>query len=270
MSNVAGAHAPDSLGTACGHAIAALVTAIVAALIWAAPADAKAGLTRNQVFELQFRLDQMKFDAGRPDGVAGHRTERAAAAAMSQLGLSPDTGPETLLSELRKATASMEGILLPDGRRQLLVFTDQGTPLILTMVSFGRMSVDEAGSYVRDHDVDGSPIYSDRADTSIRQAAEMPLLPGIAFGYEVEVPAPPRNERLEIEAVTVWPGSEAEADRSDDYSHVYLKKVSNPRYWWWQFDDDVSDVRQGLWRMSLVNRGDRIVSRQIMIGKPGD
>lgn len=244
-----------------------MLSMIVVAIFWTAPVAARQSFTRDEIFEIQFRLDQMGLDAGTPDGVAGPRTQHAIAAALARLGL-PDAGSEKLLAELRKATASIEGVLLPDGRRLLLVFTDQGTPLILTMVSFGRMSMDSSGAYVRDHEADGSPIYSHFVDASVAQTDEMPLLPAIAFGYEVDVPVPPKGERLQIDTVTIWPGSEDETSRSDRYAHVYLKKESNPRYWTWTFGKDVSQVRQGLWRMALVNRGQQLVSRPMMIRKP--
>lgn len=249
-----------------GAAVALLPT-VLTGLFWTAPVAAGEDLTRNEVFELQFRLDQMKLDAGWPDGVAGARTRNAIAAARSRLGLPSDAGPETLLAELRKATASMEGIILPDGREALLVFTDQGTPLILTVESFGRMTIDKFGQYVRDRDTDGSLLRSTRADVTIANSAAMPLEPRSAFGYKVDVPAPPRGERLAIMEVTTWPGNEQQADRSSGYEHVYLKSVSNPRYWWWQFNDDVSGARQGLWRMSLMNNGQELIARQIIIGK---
>lgn len=267
MSIVVSTHTINRMRRTCLPALAALAPAIVTVLIWAAPAAAQAGLTRNQVFELQFRLNQMKFDAGWPDGIAGARTRNAVAAARSRLGLPADAAPETLLAELRKATASMEGFPLPHGHEALLVFTDQGTPLILTVESFGRMDIDEFGKYVRDRDTDGSLIRSTRADVTIGNDAAMPLEPRIAFGYKVDVPAPPRGERLAIMEVTTWPGNEQQADRSSGYEHVYLKSVSNPRYWWWQFNDDVSGARQGLWRMSLMNNGQELIARQIIIGK---
>lgn len=240
---------------------------IAVAIFWTAPAVARENFTRDEIFEIQFRLDQMDLDAGTPDGVAGPRTQHAIAAALDRLGLS-DAGSEQLLPELRKATASIEGILLPDGRRQLLVFTDQGTPLILTVMSFGRMQFDSAGTYIRDHEADGTPIYSELGDASVAKTAEMPMLPRIEFGYEVNVPAPPKGERLEVDVVTVWPGSEELATRTDSYGHVYLRKEPNPRYWSWQFGDDVSKARQGLWRMALANRGEQLVSRTMMIGNP--
>lgn len=92
----------------------------------------------------------------------------------------------------------------------------------------------------------------------------MPLQAGIAFGHQVPGPAPPSGERLQIDHVVVWP------ERLDDgttkmsayiFEHVYLKRESNPCYWFHHFEGRPSDQYEGQWSIRLENRGIVLLSR---------
>jgi hypothetical protein len=225
--------------------------------------------SRNEIFETQFRLNQLELDAGPPDGVAGPRTERAIEAAMARFGLRNASSDE-LLAKLREATDGIEGIARPGGQTDLLVFTDEGTPLILSVMSFGHMHRGGSTKVVRDRDRDGTPIFTNRGgDHAIDEIGTVPLSPGASFGYQVRVPSPPSGERLRIDHVTGGPlPGEAPGIHASRYEHIYLKRTSNPRWWWWSFPDDVSEDQEGVWSMSIENRGRRLISRSIAAEMP--
>ncbi|MEX0956385.1 MAG: peptidoglycan-binding domain-containing protein [Rhizobiaceae bacterium] len=247
------------------------MTILAAGALLIQPGRSAAGeLSRNETFEMQFRLNQLKLDAGAPDGIAGSRTRRAIDAATARFGL-PNASPDKLLAKLREETDEIEGIARSGGQIDLLVFTDEGTPLILTVMSFGRLHSSGSTKVVRDRDRDGTSIFTNSGGNHLMEEIDVvPLGPGASFGYKVHVPPPPRGERLQIDHVTVRPSlpGEAPGTHTSRYEHIYMKRSSNPRYWWWRFSDDVSKNPEGIWSMALENRSRRLISRSIAAEMP--
>jgi hypothetical protein len=243
-------------------------------LIFAAflsPSKSKAldALTRNEIFELQFHLEQLGYDTGNPDGRVGQRTLAAVQAYGVATGV-PGEMSEALLSKTREATTDIEGLEKGNGEIDFLVFTDQGTPLIFAVENIGRIHKGESRTIVRDRDVDGSPIYSDKFTMHFEATYNIPLLVGVAFGYQVRVPAPPSGERLQINHVVVWPEKLEDGSTkmsSYTYEHIYLRRESNPRYWFHAFEGQPQDRYEGDWSMRLVNRGAVLLSRTFTLTK---
>ncbi len=253
------------------------VFAIAAALLHAVGARAQDAdtLSRDDVFQVQFHLNQLGFDAGRPDGVAGPVTKSAVRAFARSEAADPALSEE-LLSRLRKAAAGIEGYRHEDGAIDLLVFTDEGTPLILSVLNHGRIFKTPSKRYVREHDRDGTPIKSSRFTVShIGPADAIPYAPNVTFGYEVRVPAPPAGERLQIDHAVQWPLRQADGTvrYRDGYvsEHIYLRTPNfNPRYWTWTMGDPVTpeqvDYYSGVWKVEIRNRGRPLIVRDFVVG----
>ena len=244
---------------------------ISAAFILPSKSDAQDALTHNEIFELQFHLSQLGYYTGSPDGHAGRQTTAAVKAYGTATGARGEMS-ETLLSQVREATKDIEGLVKGHGEIDFLVFTDQGTPLIFAVEKIGRIYKDESQKIIRDYDVDGLPIYSNVfAVSHVDPTLDIPLLAGVAFGYQVRVPTPPSGERLQINHVVVWPerledGSTKTSTYS--YEHIYLKREGNPRYWFHHFEKKPSDRYKGNWSIRLENRGTVLLSRTFVLGTP--
>jgi hypothetical protein len=236
-------------GAAIARRLLPAILAMFIALV-AAPATAQ-DLNRNQVFELQFRLSQLGFDAGRPDGRVGGRT-RTALAAFADANGTADELTTAALNEVRGAARAIEGIARPDGAIDFLVFTDEGTPLILTVEAVGRIFKTASEETIRDYDTDGSPIYSNRFRVSHVEATfDLPREAGVVFGVKVHVPGPRSGERLRIDHVVSRPERLPDGTvRFEDhvYDHIYLKQENNPRYWYWHFETRPDETHAGDWR----------------------
>jgi peptidoglycan hydrolase-like protein with peptidoglycan-binding domain len=257
---------------AAGAAIARRLLPATLAVLLAAVATAASAedLTRNQIYELQFRLNQLGFDAGRPDGSVGGRTRAALSAFASANDTIADLTP-AVLAHVRAEARSVEGIQRPDGSIDFLVFTDQGTPLVLTVEAVGRIHKTEGEETIRDYDTDGSPIYSNRFSVSHVEATfDLPREAGVVFGVKVNVPGPPRGERLRIDHVVSRPERLADGTvRFEDhvYDHIYLKQENNPRYWYWHFETQPDESHAGDWRFHLENAGEILMSRVFRVGE---
>lgn len=234
------------------------------------------GLSRDGIFQVQFHLNQLGFSTGRPDGVTGPATRSAVDAYERSEGREFGLSQE-LLNQLRQATAGIEGYRQTDGSIALLVFTDEDTPLILSVLNYGQIFKTPSRSYVREYDRDGTPIKSNRFSVShIGPADEIPYEPKVSFGYQVRVPAPPRGERLQIDHVVQWPLKQSDGSTryEDNYvsDHVYLKKPNfNPRYWTWQMGETVNADQiayySGVWKIELRNRGKTLMVRDFIVGR---
>lgn len=118
--------------------------------------------------------------------------------------------------------------------------------------------------------MDGLPIYSNVfAVSHVDPTLDIPLLAGVAFGYQLRVPTPPSDERLQINHVVVWPerledGSTKTSTYS--YEHIYLKREGNPRYWFHHFEKKPSDRYQGNWSIRLGNRGTVLLIQNLRPG----
>lgn len=250
--------------------IVAVSLLISGAFILPSKSDAQDALTRNEIFELQFHLNQLGYDTGNPDGRAGQHTLAAIKAYGAAVGAGGEMS-EALLSQARESTRDIEGLVKGHGEIDFLVFTDQGTPLIFVVENIGRFYRDESHKIVRDHDVDGSRIYSDVFTVSdVDRTLDIPLSAGATFGYQVRVPTPPPGERLQINHVVVWPerledGSTKTSSYS--YEHIYLKREGNPRYWFHRFEKNPSDRYAGDWSIRLENRGTVLLSRTFTLTK---
>ncbi len=162
-------------------------------------------LSRNEIFELQFRLNQLGFDVGEPDGQMTSRTRRASSAFMRKAGLEaePDSA---LLERARTKSADVQGFVRKDGHVDLLVFTDEGFAQITRVEDWGLIHKSNSKTYVRDHDRDGRPLYAEHFDvSSMERRNDVPLGKWVSFGYKMYFPTPPTGQRLEIEQTIIRP-----------------------------------------------------------------
>ena len=221
-------------------------------------------LDRNQVFELQFRLNQLGFEAGRLDGEAGGRTRSATYRFADVHDTRADLTP-AFLAQVRAAARPIEGISNEDGSIDFLVFTDQGTPLILTVERIGRL--DQPMPAV----TQGAPTTSEEEPVESLASAEVSDLPredDAAFGVQVRVPTPPQGERLRVDQVVSEP--ERLADGTIRFTehvtrHVVLSKENNPQRWMWR-DDTLPEAEQAAaWRFTLENAGEILLTRTFRI-----
>jgi len=245
-----------------------LALAPLAALAQGEPAN------RNEIFQIQFRLNQLGFSAGEPDGSAGPQTKKAAAA-FAAAGGDAAEGAMTaaLLARLEEKTRDIEGWKRADGTIDFLVFTDEGTPLIFKVIAVGQIHKSPDTTYVRDRERDGSPIYSNSFRVShMSGTGNIPLAAGSAFGYRVQITPPPRGQRLQIDHIVFVPEPRPDGKvdfRPHPYQHVYLKRPgSTKRYWYWHFERTPSTAPAGTWRFALTNRGQTLISRDFELVRP--
>lgn len=255
----------------CNIAVAALA-AIWLALVPMAAFAQEDPTGRNDIFQIQFHLNQLGFPAGEPDGLTGPQTRKALANFAAANG--GDADPSTaLLARLQEKAKSLEGWKRKDGSIDFLVFTDQNTPMIFKVIAAGRIHKSPDRTYVRDRDTDGSPIYSNRFDVSHMSGIEnIPLAAGTAFGYRVRITPPPPGERLQIDHLVFEPYTTEDGKldyRLHVYEHVYLKPPSsNTRYWYWHFEREPTDARPGLWPFALNNSGATLIKREFELVRP--
>lgn len=222
-------------------------------------------LDRNAIFELQFRLDQLGYDAGVPDGRAGPRTLAAAAKYADYIGLPHDLSVE-LLSHATSDAANAEGWTRPDGETDLLVFTDEGSAQLVRVVGWGLIHKSKSEIYLRGYDRDGSKLLGEHFEvTDLEQISDISLKPWTTFGLKIIFPTPPRGERLEIDQSVTAPvvlddGSvEMETNVSQN---AFLKAPESTPWFWYRGIEEKADPRlAGDWTMSLGQNGHVLFSR---------
>jgi peptidoglycan hydrolase-like protein with peptidoglycan-binding domain len=214
-------------------------------------------LDYRQVFELQFRLNQLGFESGRVDGEVGGRTRAAVYRFADAHDTRADLTP-VFLAQVRAAARTIEGLPGEDGAIDFLVFTDEGTPLILRVNRIGRL---DGPVPVED------PTPASEADaTPVAASAvlDLPREQGVAFGVEVEIPTPPEGERLTVDQIVSEP--ERLADGTIRFTehvsrHTIRTEPVNPQAWVWRFAT-LPDSDQTLgWRFTLENAGNILLTR---------
>jgi peptidoglycan hydrolase-like protein with peptidoglycan-binding domain len=242
------------------------------ALSLPAMAQDESQLSRNEVFQIQFYLNQLGFPAGEPDGLDGPQTRKAAAdfaaANGGEAALTAD-----LLVRIEEKTRPLEGWKRADGSIDTLIFTDQNTALLFKVIAAGQIHKSPDKRYIRDQDTDGSPIYSNRFDVSHMTGTDnIPLAAGTAFGYHVRITPPPAGERLQIDHLVFEPYAKEDGAldyRLHVYEHVYLKPPgSNTRYWYWHFDRAPANAKPGIWPFALTNSGRTLIKREFELVRP--
>lgn len=232
-----------------------LACGMAAAVLLAAPQQAAAqGLDRNQVFELQFRLNQLGFNAGRLDGQAGGRTRSAVHRFADAHDTRADLTP-AFLALVRAEARSIEGLARDDGAIDFLVFTDEGTPLILTIEAIGQLS--------------GPQISAAAALPQGSDPIAIPGEAGVAFGVAVRVPTPPAGERLTIEHVVSEPRRLADGTiRFTEHvtRHAIPPDAADQQQWVWRFETPPDPIQADGWRFALENRGDILLTRTFKVG----
>lgn len=244
---------------------AALLALFVALLALPAVPVAAQELTRNQVFALQFYLNQLGHEAGRPDGKTGGRTRNALYRFAEATATNPAMTP-AYLARIRAAARSVEGFAGEDGAIDFLVFTDAGTPLILTVEAVGQV---ENGTIPKP-----VPDETDSAEDADPQTpaepapATLAARQGSAFGMQVRVPTPPEGERLQIDQVVSEPRRLADGTvtfTEHVERRVVLTGSDRPQLWVWRFDEAPTAANAGIWRFSLENAGDIVVTRTFRV-----
>ena len=242
---------------------AILFAAVLAGFSAAASAQE---LDRNQVFELQFRLNQLGFNAGRLDGEAGGRTRSATYRFADAHDTRADLTP-AFLAQVRAAARPIEGISNEDGSIDFLVFTDEGTPLILTVEMIGR--VDRPTPEPSQGEPAAAAEQEPAGALTSPEVSDRPREDHAAFGVQVRVPTPPEGERLRVDQVVSQP--ERLADGTIRFTeqvtrHVVLSEENNPQQWMWR-DDTLPEGEQAAgWRFTLENAGEILLTRTFQIG----
>jgi peptidoglycan hydrolase-like protein with peptidoglycan-binding domain len=229
-------------------------------------------LDRNAVFELQFRLDQLGYDAGVPDGRAGPHTRSAAAAFAAKAGVEPELSVEVLKAARMKAT-NVEGWTRPYGEVDLLVFTDEGTAQLVRVTGWGIIRKSRSELYVRGYDRDGRKLMGEYFDVSeMQRTTDIPLVPWTNFGYEITFPTPPRGERLEIDQAVTGPVIKDDgtvAVETSLFENAFLKKPESTPWYWYRGTEAEADPRlAGEWTMTLGQNGHVLMSRTFNFHTP--
>ncbi len=222
-------------------------------------------LSRDQIFELQFRLNQLGFDVGDPGGQISQRTREAVAAFAVKIGEAPEAVGR-LLERAREAVAGIEGYARKDGQVDLLVFTDEGTAQIVRVENWGLIRKSDSKTYLRDRDRDGSPMINEHFEvSSMERRTNIPFEPWTSFGYKMYFPTPPRGERLEIEQVIVRP--QIQKDGSVRMDTIFIRNAllksppPGPWYWYTGPEQETDGRLQGKWTMTLGQKGKVLLSR---------
>ena len=222
-------------------------------------------LSRDQIFELQFRLNQLGFEVGEPNGQMTSRTRQASAAFAQKAGLGAPLN-SAILERARTASADIQGFARTDGRVDLLVFTDEGFAQITRVEDWGLINKSNSKTYVRDHDRDGRPLYAEHFDvSSMERRNDVPLGKWVSFGYKMYFPTPPTGHRLEIEQTIIRP--RVRTDGSVERATIVIKNPllrappPGPWYWYTGFDDDPDPRLEGDWTMTIGQKGKVLLSR---------
>ena len=226
-------------------------------------------LSRDQIFELQFRLNQLGFEVGEPDGQMASRTRQASAAFARKAGLDAELY-SALLEQARTASAGIQGFSRKDGSVDLLVFTDEGFAQITRIEDWGLINKSNSKTYVRDHDRDGRPLYAEHFDvSSMERSNDIRLVQWVSFGYKIHFPAPPTGQRLEIEQVIIRPriGADGSVERATIVIKNPLLKAPPPGPWYWYtgIDQDPDPRLEGDWTMTIGQKGKVLVSRTFIV-----
>lgn len=238
-----------------------IVLLFATATLLASPTVANAQeLSRNQVFELQFRLNQLGYDAGRIDGQTGPRTRGAAYRFADAHDTRVDLNP-AFLAQVRAAARSIEGIANEDGSTDLLVFSDQGTPLVITVETIGAL-------------VDLVPAAAPGTlepglGTLPAQAIHTAAVPGGLFGVRVRVPGVPEGDRLSVTRIVSEPKRLADGTvRFTEHitEHVVMTgSQSGPLLWAWEVNGAPGTEGSPPWRFTLENAGDILLTRSFRV-----
>lgn len=222
-------------------------------------------LSRDQIFELQFHLNQLGFEVGEPNGQMTSRTRQASAAFARKAGLKADSN-SAILAQARTASAGIQGFVRKDGRVDLLVFTDEGVAQIIRVEDWGLINKSNSKTYIRDHDRDGRPLYAEHFDvSSMERRNDVPLGKWVSFGYKMYFPTPPTGQRLEIEQTIIRP--KIRADGSVERATIMIKNPllkappPGPWYWYTGIDDDPDPRLEGDWTMTIGQKGNVLLSR---------
>ncbi len=229
-------------------------------------------LSRNGIFELQFRLNQLGFDVGEPNGSLTARTRSQAAAFAGKTGQSQRLDA-ALLERLRQAAGNMEGWKRPDGTIKLLLFTDEGTPLMMALENWGLIFKSNARTFIRDHDRDGRPLYAQRFDVrQMERRLEIGLAQWVTFGFRMHFPTPPKGERVEIEETLTRPeiAKDGSVERKTTVWKVpFLSRPPfDPWYWYSNLEAEADTRLEGAWVMSLGQKGRTLLSRSFQLRRP--
>jgi peptidoglycan hydrolase-like protein with peptidoglycan-binding domain len=236
------------------------------------PTRAAEELSRNQIFELQYRLDQLGLDAGKPDGKTGARTLAALAAFAKRIGSVAEL-TSAMLQKAGKAAAGIEGLVDENGQIDLLVFTDQGTAQIVRVENWGQIHKSNSRVYVRDYDLDGRPLYAEYFEVSgMDRVGDIQLVPWASFGYKMHFPTPPKEERLDFEQTIVRPqiGNDGTVTTATTVDHNILLKAppAGPWYWYTGIEKEADPRLQGTWTMQLGQKGKVFMSRAFEVRQP--
>jgi peptidoglycan hydrolase-like protein with peptidoglycan-binding domain len=229
-------------------------------------------LDRNAMFELQFRLDQLGYDAGMPDGHAGPRTRGAAAAFADKTGMPSDLSTD-LLEAARTAAVDIEGWSRPSGEVDLLVFTDEGTAQLVRVTGWGLIHKSRSELYFRGYDRDGRKLMAEHFDvSSMESTTDITIRPWTSFGYEIIFPTPPRGERLEIDQSATGPTIQDDgtvAVETSFFENAFLKKPDSIPWYWYRGTEEEADLRlAGEWTMRLGQKGHVLMSRTFSFHSP--
>lgn len=229
-------------------------------------------LSRSEIFELQFRLDQLGFEVGEPTGVATAQTQQQTVSFANKMGVMPGLNG-FVLQRAREAAADIEGWKRRDGKVELLLFTDEGTPLTMTVENWGLIFKSNAQTFVRDHDRDGHPLYAQRFDVSrMERRLNISAVPWATFGFRLHYPTPPKGERVEIEETAVRPEilEDGTVERKTTVTKVpFLKKPSSdPWYWYSNLKENADPRLDGEWVMRLAQKGHVLFSRTFLVQRP--
>lgn len=226
-------------------------------------------LSRDQIFELQFRLNQLGFEVGEPNGQVTSRTQQASAAFARKAGLDAELN-SAILEQARTASADIQGFARKDGSVDLLVFTDEGFAQIARIEDWGLINKSNSKTYVRDHDRDGRPLYAEHFDvSSMERRDDIPLVQWVSFGYKIYFPTPPTGQRLEIEQIIIRP--RIRADGSVERATIVIKNPllkappPGPWYWYTGIDQDPDPRLEGDWTMTIGQKGKVLISRTFSV-----
>jgi peptidoglycan hydrolase-like protein with peptidoglycan-binding domain len=228
-------------------------------------------MSRSQIFELQFRLNQLGFEIGEPNGRMTPRTAEASAAFAKKIGRAPGAGTP-LLERAREAAVGIEGYSRKDGQVDVLVFTDEGTAQIVRVENWGLIRKSESSTYLRDRDRDGRPLINEHFDVrGMERRTNIPFEAWTSFGYKMYFPTPPRGERLEIEQVIVRPKIQKDGSVRTEtiiFRNPFLRAPPPGPWYWYTGPEQETDARlQGSWTMTLGQKGKVLLSRAFNVGR---
>jgi len=229
-------------------------------------------LSRNEIFELQFRLDQLGFEVGEPTGAPTALTQRQAASFANKMGVMPGVNG-FVLQRAREAAIDIEGWKRRDGKVELLLFTDEGTPLTMTVENWGLIFKSNAHKFVRGHDRDGSALYAQRFDVSrMERRLNIKAVPWATFGFQIHYPTPPKGERVEIEETAIRPEilEDGSVKRKTQVFKVpFLERPTfDPWYWYSNLKEETDPRLDGEWVMTLGQKGHVLLSRTFLVQRP--